>query len=45
MMCAGRMESEREVFSALRRIRTASRAGEALELRDEDGGAVFRLVR
>jgi heat shock protein HslJ len=45
MMCAGRMDSERDVFDALRRVRTASRTGDTLELRDDNGSAVLRLVR
>lgn len=45
MTCAGRMESERAVFDALRRMRTASRTGDMLELRDDNGVAVLKLAR
>jgi heat shock protein HslJ len=45
MLCKGRMESERAVFDALRRMHTASRTGDTLELRDDTGSAVLKLVR
>ena len=45
MFCAGRMDAELAVMSALVRVKSASRAGEVVELRDESGAAVLRLVR
>ena len=45
MYCAGRMDAELAVMAALARVKTASRTGEVVELRDEGGAPVLRLSR
>ena len=45
MYCAGRMDAEQAVMAALARVKTASRTGEVVELRDAAGAPLLRLAR
>lgn len=45
MFCSGRMDAEQAVMAALARVTSANRTGDVVELRDETGAPLLRLVR